>query len=47
MLDRRQGDRRQNDEGPDGLERRRGDLRRNEETERVLRTRGFVMVPEP
>lgn len=46
ILDRRQGERRQRDEGPNAEERRRSDRRRHSETDEALRTRGFVVVAE-
>lgn len=44
VLDRRQGERRQRDEGPRAEERRRADRRRHAETDEALRTRGFVVI---
>jgi hypothetical protein len=46
ILDRRQGDRRQHDEGPRADERRHADRRRQAPAADALRTRGFMVVPE-
>jgi tetratricopeptide (TPR) repeat protein len=46
ILDRRQGERRQRDEGPNAEERRRSDRRWHSEADEALRTRGFVVVAE-
>ncbi|HYB44876.1 MAG TPA: tetratricopeptide repeat protein, partial [Candidatus Methylomirabilis sp.] len=46
ILDRRQSERRQRDDGPGAEERRRGERRRHEEIQKVLRARGFVIAPD-
>jgi hypothetical protein len=47
ILDRRQAERRQRNDGPAGAERRRTDRRRQPAVDETLRARGFVVLPIP